>query len=304
MQENTIQISIVIPFYKGNKFLKHLLGSIDNVASAVENIACFEVIIVNDSPDVAIELPETKVYKFTLKVYCNEKNQGIQKTRANGVKYATGQWIVFLDQDDELLLDGFEKQINLTKDTDVVVGNGLYEYGDQKILIYKNQKTMRYLIQKRNFIGIRNLIPAPGECMIRKEAIPQEWLESPLCNNGADDWLLWILLFQNGARFSCNEQLVYIHNNSDGENLSLNMEKMYISALEMCECLHSILPKNEYKRLVDAVCLKFLKDTAKLDTKTAIKYWKTILDNIIYKTKRFILEFEACNVLKFVGNKR
>ena len=144
---------------------------------------------------------------------------------------------------------------------------------------------MDYLIQKKRFIEIRNLIPSPGECLIRKTAIPKLWIDSPIKHNGADDWLLWILLFQNGCKFQYNEKMVYVHNDSDGQNLSLDLEKMYISAMEMYEFLKNQLKDTELNSLRDAIQFKFLQDSGKLQIKDIWLYRKTIYNNLIYKIK-------------------
>ncbi len=279
-----IEISIIVPFYRGNQYMNQLFASINHVANTMAKKVKFEVIMVNDSCDVQIVLP-SNINHIDVKIFENERNMGIQKTRINGLKHAKGGWIIFLDQDDELLAEGFEEQLMLTNQADIIVGNGLYQYGNKKKLIYKNRNTMEYLIQKKRFIEIRNLIPSPGECLIRKTAIPKLWIDSPIKHNGADDWLLWILLFQNGCKFQYNEKMVYIHNDSDGQNLSLDLEKMYISAMEMYEFLKNQLKDTELNSLRDAIQFKFLQDSGKLQIKDIWLYRKTIYNNLIYKIK-------------------
>ena len=284
MESQKTQISIIVPFYKGNQYMNRLFASIKNVADTKSEKVKFEVILVNDSCDVEIIVP-SNINHVDVRIYKNESNMGIQKTRINGLKHAKGDWIIFLDQDDELLVEGFEKQLMLTNQADVIVGNGLYQYGNKKKPIYKNRNIMKYLIQKKQFIEIRNLIPSPGECLMRKTSIPKLWIDSPLKHNGADDWFLWILLFQDGCRFQYNEKMVYIHNNSDGQNLSLDLEKMYISAMEMCEFLKNQLKDNEFISLRDSINFKFLQDSKKLQIKDIWTYKKTIYHNLIYKIK-------------------
>ncbi len=279
-----IEISIIVPFYRGNQYMNQLFASINHVANTMAKKVKFEVIMVNDSCDVQIVLP-SNINPIDVKIFENERNMGIQKTRINGLKHAKGGWIIFLDQDDELLAEGFEEQLMLTNQADIIVGNGLYQYGNKKKLIYKNRNTMEYLIQKKRFIEIRNLIPSPGECLIRKTAIPKLWIDSPIKHNGADDWLLWILLFQNGCKFQYNEKMVYVHNDSDGQNLSLDLEKMYISAMEMYEFLKNQLKDTELNSLRDAIQFKFLQDSGKLQIKDIWLYRKTIYNNLIYKIK-------------------
>ena len=107
-----MKISIVVPFYKGNQYLKRLFESIEKVVYRTRDKTEYEIILVNDSPSVTIELPETFL---DVKIIINEQNIGIQRTRINGFNYASGEWILFLDQDDELLADGFLKQLELTE---------------------------------------------------------------------------------------------------------------------------------------------------------------------------------------------
>lgn len=140
-----IEISIIVPFYRGNQYMNQLFASINHVANTMAKKVKFEVIMVNDSCDVQIVLP-SNINHIDVKIFENERNMGIQKTRINGLKHAKGGWIIFLDQDDELLAEGFEEQLMLTNQADIIVGNGLYQYGNKKKLIYKNRNTMEYLL--------------------------------------------------------------------------------------------------------------------------------------------------------------
>lgn len=277
-----MKISVIVPFYNGNKYLNNLVRSIERVA--INSRGSFEIIIVNDSPWIDVELPDTQI---ETRVLINEENIGIQGTRINGIRNATGEWILMLDQDDELVAEGFEKQIELTKHADVVVGNGRYLLGNVNKKIYDNFKCMCYLIQKERFIKIRNLIPSPGECLIRKEILPQVWMNNRLIKNGSDDWMLWLLLFSCNARFACNDLLVYIHNDAGGTNLSANLDKMRESSLEMVEILrkNNVLEENELSRLEHSIHFKYYQDTKQLSVRRVIEFADALISNVIYRLK-------------------
>lgn len=288
----SINISIIVPFYKGNKYMTQLLDSIEKVSNKINLEASFEVIIVNDSPEEEVRLPKKKYENIDIKIEKNKSNMGIQRTRINGLDKASGEWILFLDQDDELLEEGFKEQVILTEQADVVVGNGRYVLGDIDKIIYSNQKAMNFLIQEKNFLKIRNLIPSPGECLIKKGVIPAVWRKNKLFHNGSDDWLLWILLFKNGAKFRLNEKQVYIHNDTGGENLSANLDKMRESSKEMREILirNKILTKKEQKQLLHAIEFKYYQDTRKLSIFKLLKYFDALTTNIKYRIKLNYLE--------------
>lgn len=277
-----MKISIVVPFYKGNQYLERLFKSIKKVAVHTE--AAIEVVIVNDSPEECVNLPNIL---NDVVVITNEQNLGIQGARINGIKHSTGDWILMLDQDDELVEEGFKKQLELAKNADVVVGNGTYILGSVNKKIFDNQKCMDYLIQKNRFIEIRNLIPSPGECLIRKEILPQVWMDNRLKKNGSDDWMLWLLLFSKNARFACNESPVYIHNDAGGANLSANLDKMRESSLEMVEILrkNKVFEEKELSRLVHSIHFKYYQDTKQLSACRVVEYADALISNIIYRLK-------------------
>lgn len=285
----TTMISIIIPFYNGNQFLKRLFVSINSVATKFYEQIAFEAIIVNDSPNVDVVIPQIDKLNFEINIANNINNIGIHGSRIHGVELAKGDWIIFLDQDDELIVEGFDNQLKLTSGNDVIVGNGLYQRDKTKVLIYKNINLMKHYIQKRNFIEIRNLIPSPGECLIRKDAISKIWMSSRLFNNGSDDWLLWILLFFENRKFACNISKVYIHNDADGNNLSYDLNKMKKSSDEMFEILemNRCLSDKELKKLRRAIDFKFYQDTKKLNLYLAIKYSDVIFENIKFKMIKF-----------------
>jgi hypothetical protein len=64
--------------------------------------------------------------------------------------------------------------------------------------------------------------------LIKKDSIPEFWMTHYLKENGTDDYLLWLLMFEEKKRFEVNMTPLYIHRYT-GENLSLNKEKMLSS---------------------------------------------------------------------------
>lgn len=284
-------ISIIIPFYKGNDYVEKLIRNIAEIRK-VSKANITNIIFVNDSPWEAIILPElSENFPIAITVLKNKQNCGIQRSRVNGLNICETPLFIFLDQDDALIPEGFNEQIELIQNADVVVGNGLYQYGDKYKSIYKNKKVMEYLIQKKRFIEIRNLIPSPGCCLFRKESIPIEWKNSCMKVNGADDWYLWLLMFSLGKRFSVNSGMVYQHNSTDAGNLSADLEKMHDSSIEMFEKLQedSIFVQDELKTLKSAIEFKYLQDTRKLTPISCLKYYGAIRNNISYKVHLALL---------------
>ncbi|MDY5993267.1 MAG: glycosyltransferase family 2 protein, partial [Bacilli bacterium] len=100
---NKIDISIIVPIYNAEKYLKKCLDSLVNQTKKE-----LEFILINDgSTDKSEEI--VKTYKDERIKYFKNKNQGIGKTRNFGIEKATGKYIMFLDSDDYFSSDACEK---------------------------------------------------------------------------------------------------------------------------------------------------------------------------------------------------
>lgn len=90
-----MKFSIIVPVYNVEKYLEKCLKSIQN--QTYDN---FEVIIVNDgSTDNSKEIIKTFEKDARFKSF-NKKNGGLSDARNYGIKYTTGDFLLFIDSDD------------------------------------------------------------------------------------------------------------------------------------------------------------------------------------------------------------
>ena len=98
----SVAISVIIPWYQGQRYLPGLLSMMERNAAILRDEAGkeMEVLLVNDSPweNLETELKKQKNIEvaYRLKVMTNPKNSGIHATRVNGLKAAEGEFIQFL----------------------------------------------------------------------------------------------------------------------------------------------------------------------------------------------------------------
>ena len=99
------KVSIVIAIYNSEQYLRRCLESVVG-----QTLADIEIICVDDgSTDDSITIMEEYVKKdLRIRTIIHNHNQGIAMTRKSGVMVAQGQYIMFLDGDDELLLNACE----------------------------------------------------------------------------------------------------------------------------------------------------------------------------------------------------
>lgn len=93
--------SIVIPTYHRPQLLRRALESV-----LKQEGAPFQVIVVDDGPSTAASLLVTDLQDPRLLYVAHERNKGVSAARNTGTREAAGEWIVFLDDDDELLPGG------------------------------------------------------------------------------------------------------------------------------------------------------------------------------------------------------
>ncbi|WP_444684323.1 glycosyltransferase family 2 protein [Alkalicoccus luteus] len=93
---NTPEISVIVPVYNGESFLPFALESVLN-----QSMEDFEVICINDgSSDGSLDILNEYANKDARVKVIHKENEGLAKTRNDGIACARGTYIAFLDQDD------------------------------------------------------------------------------------------------------------------------------------------------------------------------------------------------------------
>lgn len=135
------KFSIIIPAYKTDQaLLNSLLNSIQS-----QSLPPHEVIIVDDSgPEttVADRISKNQRKHPSLKIIKNERNLGISGATNVGLAKAAGEFVVFVDHDDELKADALarvDREIQKNPDVDVI-------YSDQ-ITVDENDETLLHFLK-------------------------------------------------------------------------------------------------------------------------------------------------------------
>lgn len=98
-------VSIIIPIYNNEKYLKQCLDSLIN-----QTLTNIEIICVNDgSTDSSLTIAENYAKTDKRIVVITQKNQGQSVARNRGIEIAQGEYLGFLDSDDWADTQMFEK---------------------------------------------------------------------------------------------------------------------------------------------------------------------------------------------------
>lgn len=138
-----IQFSIVVPYFNTNsEFLFRSLQSIENQSYNLEKI---EVILINDGGEdrsSTINLFE----RLNIKHVLLDENFGLSHARNAGMLHSIGNYIIFLDSDDELevfALSEFESFIRVHEQFDIIFSNSIkYDKDLLKIKRHINSNSM------------------------------------------------------------------------------------------------------------------------------------------------------------------
>lgn len=76
-----------------------------------QTMAEFEIVVVVDGPDAATEAALAVIGDHRLRVFVNERSCGPGGARNRGAAMAQGEWVAFLDDDDEYLPDMLERML-------------------------------------------------------------------------------------------------------------------------------------------------------------------------------------------------
>ena len=107
------KISVIVPIYNVELYLKKCIDSILN-----QTYSNLEIILVDDgSTDSSGEICDTYANKKNV-VIIHKKNGGLSSARNAGLDVATGKYISFIDSDDYIEPDMYEKMISVIEKTD------------------------------------------------------------------------------------------------------------------------------------------------------------------------------------------
>ncbi|MBE6075408.1 MAG: glycosyltransferase family 2 protein [Selenomonas ruminantium] len=128
-------ISIIVPVYNAEKYLRECLDSV--LAQTYTNL---EIILIDDgSKDASLSICQEYARKDKRIIVHHKENSGVSDTRNYGIEHAKGDFISFCDSDDIIDQNLYLILYNTMKEYDVdrVVSGYAYLYNDNRLLYSK-----------------------------------------------------------------------------------------------------------------------------------------------------------------------
>jgi glycosyltransferase involved in cell wall biosynthesis len=220
-------VSVVIPAYNAAKTITRAINSV--LAQSYHSI---EVIVVDDgSNDDTTECLKSFGKNVSL---ISQANKGVSAARNRGVQAAKGEWIAFLDADDEWHPRKLEFQIQylnvlpnliLISTSDVIVRTG------QNIAFCEVKEKPKYSLWKHKMFLRRNDINASSVLVNRKAYETFGGFDEALING--EDRDLWLRLLYNGVGINVDFPFTKYHHT--GGSLSHNVVRRFNCDLTLIE---------------------------------------------------------------------
>ena len=138
------RISIIIPIYNVNKYLRECIDSIIN-----QTLKTIEIICVNDgSTDNSLEIIKEYIYDNRI-IIINKNNSGYGDSMNQGLNIASGEYIGIVESDDFIDINMFENLYKLTKKGDIdIIRSNFYLYWEKNKKEALNFKILKNLYNK------------------------------------------------------------------------------------------------------------------------------------------------------------
>lgn len=187
-------VSVIIPVYNVEKYVKEAIQSIQN--QTYKNL---EIIIIDDgsTDDTYSIIKELARSDDRIKFYKNEKNLKIVKTLNRALSLATGSYIVRMDGDDVSKLDRIERKVNfLEQNPDIdLVGCSLISIDENGREIKKIKKLQSFDLIKKT---LRYTSPVSHIWMCKKDVYSR--LNGYRELSGAEDYDFVLRLISSGMK--------------------------------------------------------------------------------------------------------
>lgn len=316
-----VKISIIIPVYNVEKYLRECLDSILN-----QSFQDFEIICVDDgSTDRSLAILQEYKTRDDRFVILQQRHSGAGAARNNGIRLAEGKYIQFLDADDyferTLLEDMFtyaeqhNADLTICSSKKVDIDGNVIETGSPNFPINIDKIPLGQNFSRHDFKDeiFCLLIPVVWNKLIRKSFLKENCLEFPPLTIYEDIAFIHSLVICAERIVAFNKELINYRFNRPGSLVSTR-SKHTIDAVKSCVYLGQFLKSRgflpEYENAFRKVFINHIRAEISYcndeEYRKFLEDFKTFLPNDWYKYQSALRKdyITPEYLKKFIGNKK
>lgn len=288
-----VKISIIIPIYNVEQYLKKCLESI--LAQTLDDI---EVILVNDgSTDKSLDICNQYKLKDPRIKVIDKKNGGLSDARNKGIQIAEGEYIAFLDSDDWVEPNFYKYLWELAQKekADIAQCDYIEAYHDETIISFKTP------IKECTYTGTESLHLLYGNEYVRtviacskiyKRSLFEE-IQFPIGKIHEDEFTTYKLLHKAGRVTDSNIKMYYYRQRENSiTNEGFNEKRLHaLEALKERIEYFNQYSLNELSQKTESRLCGMLKEFYIKAYKTDIVNKDKILKSIINDMRKYYIRF-------------
>jgi glycosyltransferase involved in cell wall biosynthesis len=267
-------VSIIVPTFNRYHFLQRALHSIGK-----QTYSHFEIIVIDDgSTD---QTSEMLITQFPHVKYVYQTNHGVSSARNRGIECARGEWLAFLDSDDEWLPKKLENQVSLLQsnpDYKICHTEEQWVRNDVKVnQMKKHKKSGGWIFSQ----CLPLCAMSPSSIMIHHSVFTDVGhfdTSLPAC----EDYDLWLrMTAQYPVLFIDEPQIIKYGGHDDQLSQKYwGMDKYRIIALQKIISGHSLSDENKQKAIAILLkkCKIFRQGALKRNKQEVALHYQTIMD--------------------------
>ena len=241
-------ISIVIPVFNAEKYLSKVLESVVN-----QSYKDFECIVVDDgSKDESLSIAksyETRDSRFQV---FHKENGGVSSARNYGIEMARGEFIYFIDSDDELFNDALSiLAVNMNDGIDLVFG-GFVRCDEKGVIQYSTDGNKTFTTSVKGALDIvafpskyYQTLGMPWLNLFKRSVIMKHNIRYDISYGAIEDRVFlvsYICVCEGHITFTTRPVYKYFYNRS-GSIMNTRYQSFKASTLSMLDARIAILKK-------------------------------------------------------------
>lgn len=223
-KEKSVQLSIVVPIYNGEKTVAHCIESILNV----DCIEYIEVLAIDDG-STDNTLAELQNFSDDIRIF-STNNRGVSAARNLGITNASGEYITFVDCDDVLIkgwIDIVRKAIETP--SDLYIFNVYNESANHTVKMIKRDLGSGLNLKNDliDYYWAMDFIPGVWDKIFRLDKILEENIRFPEKMGSGEDNLFVEKYLDHCSNYFISQQAYYVYRYNENSVSHLSLFKNY-----------------------------------------------------------------------------